>query len=313
MITSVLLTASSGTATLAHPDLTLSLLSELSGKSAVLMDDQTSAALLGSITAWPQDQHRVRAQRLLGHLRTSGAICEPPRTQSGPRCLCGSESSGGPDLVIRGCPGCDIPKSIALADWILSGADRMRPQVVVIPEGAHPGDLRKQVLEPMTRYAKSLHVSDRYIAASVASPSKVLRPSQLMGLHALLEAATTSQSIQTLKITSGLQESKHNRMFTEQQYLDHIAKAVLEQVSSLWSRLNAEWQPKFVIEVHGEEQWKSLHERTVSTNLGEVVVDNGIDWISSSSRRCEPRTFTLRKPTQKNFTGSPGTATLSPR
>lgn len=313
MITSVLLTRSSGAATLAQPDLTLSLLSELSGKSAVLMDDQTSASLLESITAWPQDQHRVRAQRLLGHLRTSGAICEPPIVQAGPRCLCGSEASGGPDLVIRGCAGCEMPKSIALSDWILGGADRMRPQVVVIPEGAHPGVLRKQVLEPITRYAKILHVSDRYIAASVASPSKVLRPSQLMGLHVLLEAATTSQSIQTLKITSGLQESKHSRIFPEQQYLDHVAKAVLEQVSSLWSRLNVQWQPKFVIEVHGEEQWKSLHERTVSTNLGEVVVDNGIDWVSSSSRRCEPRTFTLRKPTQKNFTGNPGTAISNSR
>lgn len=313
MITSVLLTASSGTATLAHPDLTLSLLSELSGKSAVLMDDQTSAALLGSITAWPQDQHRVRAQRLLGHLRTSGAICEPPIVQSGPRCLCGSESSGGPDLVIRGCAGCEMPKSIALSDWILGGADRMRPQVVVIPEGAHPGDLRKQVLDPITRHAKSLHVSDRYIAASVASPDKVLRPSQQMGLQALLESAATSQSIQTFTITSGLPESKHHRMFTEQQYLDHIAKSVLEQVSSLWTRVNVGWQPKLIIEVYGEDHWKRLHERTICTNLGEIVVDNGIDWISSSSRRCEPRTFTLRKPTQKFFTGNPGTATLNPR
>ncbi len=313
MITSVLLTSSSGAASLAHPDLTLSLLSELGGKSAVLMDDKTSAALHGSITAWPQDQHRVHAQRLLGNLRTSGAICEPPRTQSGPRCQCGSETSGGPDLVIRGCPGCDIPKSIALSDWILSGAERMRPQVIVIPEGAHPGDLRRLVLEPMTRYAKSLHISDRYIAESVASPSKSLRPSQLMGLHALFEATTTSQSIQVLKITSGLQASKHNRVFTEHQYLDHVAQVVLDQVSSVWSRVHLNWQPKLVVEVHGEEQWKRLHERTVSTNLGEVVVDNGVDWISSSSRRCEPRTFTLRKPAQKHFTGTSGTATLNAR
>ena len=313
MITSVLMTRSSGEATLSQPEITLALLTELCSKSALLMDDQTSAALLASISTWSQDAFRVRAQRLLGQLRTTGAICQIPAGRPGPHCSCGSETRSGPDLVIRGCPGCDIPKSIALSDWILDGADRMRPQVVVIPEGAHPEELRKKILEPITRYAKSLHVSDRYIAASVASPSKVLRPSQLMGLHALLEAATTSQSIQTFKITSGLQESKHNRVFPEQQYLDHVAKAVLEQVSSLWSRLNVEWQPKFVVEVHGEEQWKSLHERTISTNLGEIVVDNGIDWISSSSRRCEPRTFTLRKCTQKNFTGSPGTATLDAR
>jgi hypothetical protein len=187
----------------------------------------------------------------------------------------------------------------------------MRPQVIVIPEGADPGDLRKQVLEPMTRYAKTLHVSDRYLPASVASPSKVLRPSQQLGLQALLESAATGKSIETFKITSGLSESRHNRMFTEQQYLDHIAQSLLEQVGSLWRRVNSGWQPRVVIEVYGEDHWKSLHERTICTNLGEIVVDNGIDWVSSSSRRCEPRTFTLRKPTQKLFKGQPGTATIS--
>lgn len=313
MITSVLMTRSCGEATLTQPQATLALLTELGSKGALLMDDQTSAALLVSISTWPHDAFRVRAQRLLGQLRTTGAICQIPPNQPGPHCLCGSETRVGPDLVIRGCPGCDIPRSIALSEWFLDGTDRMRPQVIVIPEGAYPGDLRRQVLEPMTRNAKSLHISDRYIAESVASPSKMLRPSQQMGLHALFEAATSSQSIQALKITSGLQESKNTRMFTEQRYLDHIARSVLDQVSSIWSRLNINWQPKFVVEVHGEEQWKSLHERTVSTNLGEIVVDNGVDWISSSSRRCEPRTFTLRKPAQKHFTGTSGTATLNSR
>jgi hypothetical protein len=313
MITSVLLTRSSGEATLTQPEVTLALLTELGAKSALLMDDQTSAALLTSISAWPHDAFRVRAQRLLGQLRTTGAICQIPSERPGPHCSCGSETRIGPDLVIRGCPGCDIPRSIALSDWILDGVDRMRPQVVVIPEGAHPEELRKQILEPITRYAKSLHVSDRYIAASVAGPSKALRPSQLMGLHTLLEAAAKRRSIETFKITSGLQESRRNRVFPEQHFLDHVAKLVLDQVRNLWNRLNVDWQPKFTIEVYGEDQWKGLHERTISTNLGEIVVDNGIDWISSSSRRCEPRTFTLRKPTQKNFTGSPGTATLSPR
>jgi hypothetical protein len=312
MITSVLLSRSSGTATKTHPDLTLNLLGELNGKSAVLMDDQTSIALLEAITAWPQDQHRVCAKRILGLLRTSGAICEPPKTQPGPLCQCGSEASGSPDLVIRGCQGCNMPKSIALSDWILGGAERMRPQVVVIPEGAHPKKLHEQILEPITRFAKYLQVSDRYIADSVASSRKKLSESQLMGLQALLEATASGRSIHTLKITSGLHESKQNQIFAEQVYLDYIAKTVLDQVSVLWNRLNAGWQPEIVVEVYGDENWKSLHERVIRTNLGEIVVDNGIDWISSSSRRCEPRTFTLRKLTQMVSIGKIGSATIKP-
>jgi hypothetical protein len=39
-----------------------------------------------------------------------------------------------------------------------------------------------------------------------------------------------------------------------------------------------------------------------------LAMDNGIDWVNSRTKRCEPRVFTLRKPVFRKYKGPVGTA-----
>lgn len=308
MITSVLLTRSAGKAAATNVDTTLALLNDLQQRSLLLMDNNVSLQLLESIILWRHDAKIAHARKLISVLSASGAIRTPIEITENLRCDCGSSVVTKADVIVRGCDGCELAPAVTLSDWLLLGLDRLRAQSYEVREGSPISELLDQVLLPLTRYAKAISITDRYLAASISGRENRLTPSQQEGLSVLLDAIAIGGSVRRLSIVSGLQESTGNRLFSEHKYLQHIAQRLLERTEQLWRARKADWQLEIDVTVYSENSWKQLHERSISTNLGEAAMDNGIDWVNSRTKRCEPRVFTLRKPVFRKYNGPTGTA-----
>ena len=308
MITSVLLTHSAGKAAATNADITLALLNDLQQRSLLLIDENVSRQFLESIVAWGNDAKIAHARKLIALLSTSGAIRAPSALTETTKCECGSSNTAHADVIVRGCDGCELAPSVTLSDWPMRGPDHLRAQSYEIEEGSPVRELLDQVLLPLTRYATAIAVTDRYLATSVAGRESRLAPSQQLGLSMLLHAIAIGGNVQRFSIVSGLQESTGNRLFPEQKYLEHIAQQLLGLIVQSWRPLKADWQPEIDVTIYSEKSWKQLHERSLSTNLGEIAIDNGIDWVSSRTERCEPRVFTLRKPVFRRYSGLTGTA-----
>jgi hypothetical protein len=301
MFTAIQLTKSAAERAGTHDLELLEFLNSLYVGGILIVARPVTDKVLAAIQNWPDDKRKTYAVRLLQQLTIRGAIKELEFSSSDIRCNCGAGTDDLVDFAVRGCGGCSLPRSVELSEWAIEKHNLLRQPVIEIKEGDPISTLRSRVLRPLVRHSESLRVIDRYLASDLEDKGR-LSNDQRAGLKSICDEIVASKTCRSLHLVSGIANSSHNTVIPETERLRYYAQKLLSELTQIIGSVSAE-KMDLNVDIHSGEGWDDLHERRLATNVGEVVVDSGVNWIKSSTSTCHRRTFTSRPPTNFRIRG----------